>query len=431
MLAVILPLFILIIPTFAAPMNTLTVCPLGCDYAAIQPAIDAAAPGDTILIAEGTYTGQLILKSDLTLLAQSGPTQTIISASTSPIVSGSHLSSVTLDGLGITGSDPVTDVIGIDLLNSSMLLSNTIISELHGANGTPVYTDGLNAIGLRLSETFNVTVSNSIFENITGGDAELDSMGRGGDGIGLAATGDGQLMIISSTVRNLAGGAAGMSTDWIGCYMCCNGAGGRSLGIDKAGPSNLRIERTHIADLIGGQPCRGSYSPNCRWNAGQVIGIRAGSGTLDLNNSAIVGLHGRTSYTNAPNVAVSTSHSSEVHIADNEIADLTAFETSTSAQQPAAPYCAPPPSSAIGIASNGDSNVQITRNNLHDIIGINENGYSKGISVLSSQVITMTGNRLIQLRGGSRAEWWPPYRTSKPLALRLVQLRPRWSRITA
>ncbi len=36
--------------------NTITVCTSGCDYTTIQAAIDAATAGDTIKIAEGTYT---------------------------------------------------------------------------------------------------------------------------------------------------------------------------------------------------------------------------------------------------------------------------------------------------------------------------------------------------------------------------------------
>jgi hypothetical protein len=149
--AIILPLLILVVPATATPTNTITVCVSGCDYPAIQPAIEAATSGDTILIAAGTYTEQLTLKSDLTLLAQAGPTQTLVTASASPIISGSNLVSVTLDGLGITGSEASTDLIGLDLIDSSVVISNVIVSDLHGANGTPIYTDGLSAIGLRLA----------------------------------------------------------------------------------------------------------------------------------------------------------------------------------------------------------------------------------------------------------------------------------------
>ena len=112
-LAIILPLLILVIPALAAPMTTITVCSLGCDYTAIQPAINAASPGDTILVAAGTYTEQVTLKSGLTLTAQAGPTSTIVTALASPIISGSNLSTVILEGLGIKGNSLITAPIGI------------------------------------------------------------------------------------------------------------------------------------------------------------------------------------------------------------------------------------------------------------------------------------------------------------------------------
>ena len=129
------------------------------------------------------------------------------------------------------------------------MLSNTIISGLHGARGTPVYTNGLNAIGLRISGTFSVTLFNSVIENITGGDADVNSEGRGGDAIGVSANGEGQLTIISSTVRGLVGGAAGMKNDWMFCYTCCNGHGGGSLGIDTTGAVQVKHRADPCPDI--------------------------------------------------------------------------------------------------------------------------------------------------------------------------------------
>ena len=130
--------------------------------------------------------------------AQAGPAQTVVTALASPIISGSNLNEVTLESLGVKGNETIAEPIGIELINSTAVVSNVIVSDLHGANGTLVYTNGLNAIGLRISGTFSVTLFNSTIEDITGGNADVNSEGRGGDGIGVLAAGEGQLTIISS-----------------------------------------------------------------------------------------------------------------------------------------------------------------------------------------------------------------------------------------
>lgn len=44
---------------------------LGAAYTAIQPAIDAAKPGDTVRVCGGTYTGDLTIDTTVSLVAQS------------------------------------------------------------------------------------------------------------------------------------------------------------------------------------------------------------------------------------------------------------------------------------------------------------------------------------------------------------------------
>src|SRR5919201_100111 len=51
-----------------AAAATLTVCPSGCTFSQIAPAIAAASPGDTIQVAPGTYNGGFIIDKNLSLI---------------------------------------------------------------------------------------------------------------------------------------------------------------------------------------------------------------------------------------------------------------------------------------------------------------------------------------------------------------------------
>src|SRR5690242_8496363 len=96
-----------------AAAATLTVCPSGCPYTQIAPAIAAASPGDTITVAAGTYSGGFTIDKSLglvgagkglTIISGGGPVVTIgaFGAASEPTVS---ISGVTITG-GVTHSSP-------------------------------------------------------------------------------------------------------------------------------------------------------------------------------------------------------------------------------------------------------------------------------------------------------------------------------------
>jgi hypothetical protein len=89
-----------------ATAATLSVCPSGCAFSQIAPAIAAASPGDTVKVAAGTYSGGFTIDKSLklvgagagaTIIQGGGPVITIgvPSASTEPTVS---ISGVTVTG---------------------------------------------------------------------------------------------------------------------------------------------------------------------------------------------------------------------------------------------------------------------------------------------------------------------------------------------
>jgi hypothetical protein len=89
-----------------ASATTLTVCPSGCAFTQIAPALAAAKNGDTIQVAAGTYNGGFTIDKSVKL-AGAGPSQTIISGGGPAITIGSFGATseptVSIDAVKITG----------------------------------------------------------------------------------------------------------------------------------------------------------------------------------------------------------------------------------------------------------------------------------------------------------------------------------------
>jgi hypothetical protein len=89
-----------------ASAATLTVCPSGCAFSQIAPAVAAAKDGDTISIASGTYSGGFTVDVSVKLVG-AGPGRTIISGGGPVITIGKIFATteptVSIDGVTITG----------------------------------------------------------------------------------------------------------------------------------------------------------------------------------------------------------------------------------------------------------------------------------------------------------------------------------------
>jgi hypothetical protein len=89
-----------------ASAATLTVCPSGCAFSQIAPAIAAASPGDTIQVAAGTYDGGFAIDKTLQLVG-AGAGSTIISGGGPVITIGTFGAAseptVSISGVTITG----------------------------------------------------------------------------------------------------------------------------------------------------------------------------------------------------------------------------------------------------------------------------------------------------------------------------------------
>src|SRR5438876_3013007 len=90
----------------SAAAATLTVCPSGCAFNQIGPAVAAAKNGDTIAVAAGTYQGGITIDVSVKLTG-AGPGRTIISGGGPVITIGQIFAAseptVSIDGVTITG----------------------------------------------------------------------------------------------------------------------------------------------------------------------------------------------------------------------------------------------------------------------------------------------------------------------------------------
>ena len=118
------------------------------DYPTIQEAINAASPGDTIIVREGTYYENLVVNvSGIVLRSEMGAEKTIIDGNFTGTVVEISANNVTIEGFTIKGS-------GLNAFGLSVISSNN--TTIHGNNII------INYYGIFLQNSSNNTIYGNI-----------------------------------------------------------------------------------------------------------------------------------------------------------------------------------------------------------------------------------------------------------------------------
>ena len=195
------------------------------DHPTIQSAIDAAASGDTVLVAPGTYYEAIDFRGKLiTLTSEHGASATVIDAGGQPAVvtfkSGETRDAV-LSGFTITGGRTIYSGAGISVSFSSPTIRDNIITGNSGCSGV-----GIDSY-FSSPRIENNTITRNIISGCTGGwgigiyvggnsAAEIirnvitDNRGEAASGGGVALFAAGNAVLIGNVIaRNATAGSAG------------------------------------------------------------------------------------------------------------------------------------------------------------------------------------------------------------------------------
>jgi len=259
---------LLVLGAGRASAATLEVCPSGCAYTQLAPAVAAAHDGDTIMIGAGTYDGGVTVDVSVKLVG-AGATRTIISGG-GPVV--------TIGEFGAS-SEPTVSIDGVTITDG-VTRSSPESTPFTGQEGVFAAGGGVEIPpNADFSGGARVTIANSIITGNRVAPSDTAPVGpdcpggpcpfafAGGGGIDSWGT----LTLSHTTVSdNRVGSASGLST------LASDAAGGAITSF--LGPLTIRRSVIH-----GNQAS--ATGPNARFAEGGAIS--ASGGTLTATNSSV------------------------------------------------------------------------------------------------------------------------------------------------
>jgi len=250
--------------TAPAQAATLNVCPSGCPYTTIQQALAAAASGDTISVAPGTYPGGFTIGTNVTVVGSGAAQTSVMGAGKGgyviTVATGvtAAIEALTIDG-GAFGSHRSGDVVAnsgtLAIQNSTVTGSNTNSAVLNDFSGTLTVNhttvSGNQPPGAALLNFGTVTIYRStITKNFVGFSP-------------ITNTNGGTMTIADSTISGNAGAPAGGVENDSGATLTIrastisrNNGGGIANGVSVPGnpAATLTLYNVTVKDNFGASP---------------------------------------------------------------------------------------------------------------------------------------------------------------------------------
>jgi parallel beta-helix repeat protein len=174
---------LILFATMAVPASAadLTVGAQG-RFNTIQQAVDAAKPGDTVRVAPGTYTENVVVNKQLTITATSGR-PTVQAADPSKDVFLLSSPGVRIDGLTITGGASGVEIQGVSKCVVTNVIAQDNVRAVYLANSTENEISNSNLAGNGYGVYGDGASNNTIASNVATG--EKGNGNALGDGIFL------------------------------------------------------------------------------------------------------------------------------------------------------------------------------------------------------------------------------------------------------
>jgi hypothetical protein len=256
-LALLVPVVALVVPVVGmaqASAATVDVCPSGCSYTQLAPALAAAHSGDTITVGSGTYAGGVTIDVSVKLVG-AGPRSTIISGG-GPVLT---------IGLPDAPSEPTVTIDGVTVTGGVTIGNLTPFSGRGGGIYIPRAAGPSTGATVRIRNS--VVRGNSVAPSVAieSDDPCCPFADSGGGGI----SNDGTLTLDHTLVSdNRADAASGLASNAIG-----GGILNRALGALTLKDSVVRDNHAAVS------------APNGRFTSGG--GIEMVGGTLTINDSQV------------------------------------------------------------------------------------------------------------------------------------------------